>query len=166
MNPLAISITPIGYITSPHKTLENMPIQPKGAADAIGKIVLDEKYLPALQDLDGFSHIYIIYHFHKAPGTKLKVTPFMDDTQRGVFATRAPVRPSHIGMSVVELISVEGRTVTVKGIDTLDGTPLLDIKPYVEKFDRPESPVRSGWLEKSSPKQIESRRSDTRFTED
>ena len=112
-----------------------MPIQPKGAKDTIGTVEIDEKYQEGLQDLDGFSHIYLLYNFHEAARTDLIVTPFMDTTPRGVFSTRSPLRPNHIGLSIVELVGVEKNLIKVRGIDILNGTPLLDIKPYIEHFD-------------------------------
>lgn len=155
-------INPIGIIHSPHQSLEDMPIQPKGASEYIGNIIVDEKYIDGLKDLDGFSHIYLLYSFHKATRTEMLVIPFMDKKTRGVFATRSPLRPNHIGISIVKLISVEGNKVFVKGIDILDGTPLLDIKPYVEKFDVVQDSV-SGWMQASDEEIIE-KRSDERFS--
>lgn len=154
-------INPIGTIHSPHKTIEDMPIQPKGAAKLTGHVVVDEKYIEGLQDLQGFSHIYLIYSFHKAARTETLVTPFMDTQKRGVFSTRSPLRPNHIGISIVNLTKVEGNNVFVKGIDILDGTPLLDIKPYMEKFDGVEDST-SGWLN-ASDAAIKNKRSDQRF---
>jgi tRNA-Thr(GGU) m(6)t(6)A37 methyltransferase TsaA len=154
-------INPIGIIHSPHKSVEDMPIQPKGASEVSGHIIVDEKYIEGLQDLDGFSHIYLLYSFHQAKRTEMHVTPFMDKQTRGVFATRSPLRPNHIGISIVNLIRVEGNKVFVKGIDILDGTPLLDIKPYIEAFDAVTDSV-SGWL-KASDEAIREKRSDERF---
>lgn len=155
-------IEPIGIIHSPHNTIDDMPIQPKGAPSVEGCIVVDDKYLDGLRDLDGFSHIYLLYSFHKAIRTEMLVTPFMDTQIRGVFATRSPLRPNHIGISIVKLLRVEGNTVTVDGIDIVDGTPLLDIKPYIEKFDGVEE-SRSGWLQASN-EEIIKKRSDHRFS--
>ena len=157
-----IHLEPIGVIHSPFKTLENMPIQPKGAIDVVGTVELRPELGEGLKDLDGFSHAYLLYHFHKAKKILLTVKPFLDKTSRGVFATRAPVRPNHIGLSVVEIISVKDNVVTVRGIDVLDGTPLLDIKPYIERFDHPENP-RSGWI-KAFDNEIRQHRTDGRFT--
>lgn len=156
-----MTIEPIGTIHTPYSKLEEMPIQPKGAAGTIGTLLLDKAYAQGLADLDGFSHIYMLYHFHKASRTELTVTPFMDTVTRGVFATRSPLRPSHIGMSVTEIISVEGNVVTVKGIDILDGTPLLDIKPYIPQFDS-VSDVRTGWMDRSD-EEVADASSDSRF---
>jgi tRNA-Thr(GGU) m(6)t(6)A37 methyltransferase TsaA len=105
------------------------------------------EYEAGLQDLDGFSHIILLYYFHHAdPGFELSVTPFLDDEPKGLFATRYPCRPNPIGLSVVRLVRREGRVLHVEGIDVLDGTPLLDIKPYVPSFDAPPD-ATLGWLE-------------------
>lgn len=154
---------PIGTIHSPFTTLEDMPIQPKGAKDTVGTIEVNEDLAEGLADLAGFSHIYLLYHFHKAARTSLTVTPFMDKNPRGVFATRSPLRPNHIGLSIVELVGVEKNLVKVRGIDILDGTPLLDIKPYIESFDAVENSI-SGWM-KGSASDVEKKRSDGRFVD-
>lgn len=154
-------IQPIGTIHSPFKQLENMPIQPKGAQDVFGRIEIFSEYAAGLQDLDGFSHIYLIYQFHEAQRTALQVVPFMDTMPRGVYATRSPLRPNHIGLSIVELVSVDKNIVIIKGVDLLDGTPLLDIKPYIAKFDQVlES--RSGWM-RATDDEVKTKRSDGRF---
>jgi tRNA-Thr(GGU) m(6)t(6)A37 methyltransferase TsaA len=154
-------IKPIGTIHSPFDKLEDMPIQPKGAAEVIGTVELEEQYVEGLSDLDGFSHIYLLYDFHMAKRTALTVTPFMDTSPRGVFATRSPLRPNHIGISIVKLIGVEKNIITVQGIDILNGSPLLDIKPYIAAFDTVQQ-SRSGWM-KSSEEDVSSKRSDLRF---
>jgi tRNA (adenine37-N6)-methyltransferase len=154
-------IKPIGIIHSPHYTIEDMPIQPRGASGVEGYVLVDEKHIDGLQDLEGFSHIYLLYSFHEAVRTKLLVTPFMDKQTRGVFATRSPLRPNHIGISIVQLKKVEGNKIVVEGVDILDGTPLLDIKPYIEKFDAVKEST-SGWLQ-ASREEISKRRSDSRF---
>ena len=154
-------IKPIGVIYSPFKELEKMPIQPKSAAGELGRVVVDDEYLNGLQDLEGFSHIYLLYKFHECRKTKLKVIPFMDVVERGVFATRAPVRPNHIGLSIVRLLEVKGNTLVIEGVDVLDGTPLLDIKPYVAKFDQ-VTLSRDGWV-KAGEEEISEKRSDSRF---
>jgi tRNA-Thr(GGU) m(6)t(6)A37 methyltransferase TsaA len=112
--------------------------------------------------LEGFSHLYLLYHFHRAAPMRLRVVPFFDSREHGIFATRSPSRPNPIGLSIVELLEVRGNRLTVRGIDVLDGTPLLDIKPYIDAFDRVEE-SRSGWLA-SSPEEIARQRSDRRFT--
>lgn len=154
-------IKPIGVIHSPFKELEKMPIQPKSAVGKLGEVVVDDEYVAGLQDLEGFSHIYLLYRFHQCRKTKLKVIPFMDVVERGVFATRAPVRPNHIGLSVVKLKEVKGNTLIIEGVDILDGTPLLDIKPYVAKFDQVTS-SRDGWV-MAGEAEISKKRSDARF---
>jgi tRNA (adenine37-N6)-methyltransferase len=158
----SISFTPIGTIHSPFTDLTGMPIQPAGARETVGTVVVDPSYAAGLQDLEGFSHIYLLYCFHRAASLQLRVVPFLDNREHGVFATRAPSRPNPIGLSVVELLKVQGNRLTVRGIDVLDGTPLLDIKPYIEAFDRVEK-SRSGWLT-SSTEEIARQRSDRRFT--
>lgn len=152
----------IGTICSPYTELANMPIQPKGAAEVMGKLIIDHAYTEGLQDLEGFSHIYLLYRFHKANRTEMQVTPFMDTVERGVFATRSPLRPNHIGLSIVEVVAVEDNVVTIRGVDVLDGTPLLDIKPYIAKFDSVEK-SRSGWMT-ASDEEVRQKVSDTRFT--
>jgi tRNA-Thr(GGU) m(6)t(6)A37 methyltransferase TsaA len=140
-----IILKPIGVIHSPFAEIEGMPIQPVGAIGTKGTIDLREELVPGLKDLDGFSHIILIYHFHRSEGFSLHVKPFLDDTERGVFSTRAPRRPNPIGLSVVRLTGIQGSILTIEDIDVLDGTPLLDIKPFVPQFDSRE--VRSiGWL--------------------
>ena len=157
-----ISMKQIATIKSPFCDLKNMPIQPRGAKDTYATIEFKDEFSEGLKDLDGFSHVYLIYYFHKIKEPKLSVIPFNDKTPRGVFSTRAPMHPNSIGLSVVELISVEENIVTIKGIDILDGTPLLDIKPYIENFDKIEGEVKSGWM-KSSNDEVKAMRSDERF---
>ncbi len=154
-------IKPIGIIHSPYCTIGDMPIQPRGAPGVEGYVLVDEKYIDGLRDLEGFSHIYLLYSFHEATRTELLVTPFMDKQTRGVFATRSPLRPNHIGISIVQLKSVERNKIAVQSIDILDGTPLLDIKPYVEKFDAVHESV-PGWLQ-ATDEEISKKRSDNRF---
>ncbi len=157
-----VVLTPIGVIRTPFASLEGMPIQPGGARDVLGRVELRPDLAPALADLEGFSHIYLIYCFHKSQGFRLTVTPYLDDTPRGLFATRAPRRPNPIGLSVVELAGVAGNILTVRGIDVLDGTPLLDIKPYAPAFDAPLGAVRSGWLA-GKERTVAETRADGRF---
>lgn len=156
-----MEMKPIGIIHTPFSDPVGMPIQPVGAAGVRGTVQVFDEYVPGLQDLDGFSHILLLYVFHRSEGFKLQVVPFMDTEPRGVFATRAPKRPNPIGLSLVRLDRVEGATLHVSGLDILDGTPLLDIKPYVPDFDRQEQ-VRTGWLEQAR-KTVSKRRSDQRF---
>jgi tRNA-Thr(GGU) m(6)t(6)A37 methyltransferase TsaA len=138
-------VKPIGIIHSPFKHREDTPIQPI-RSKAIGEIEVYKEYQEGLEDIGGFSQIILIYRFHKSRGYRLKVKPFLDDKLRGVFATRAPRRPNQIGISVVKLLRRENNVLFVKGIDVIDGTPLLDIKPYVPDFE-PEAEIKIGWLE-------------------
>ena len=157
-----MELQPIGVIHSPFHDPEGMPIQPAGAMGVRGTIEIHEKYQEGLKDLEGFSHLILLYHFHRSKGFNLQVVPFMDSVPRGLFATRAPRRPNPIGLSTVELDKVDGTTLYIKNVDILDGTPLLDIKPYVPEFDSLEK-FRTGWLEHSR-KTVQSRRSDSRFS--
>jgi tRNA-Thr(GGU) m(6)t(6)A37 methyltransferase TsaA len=141
-----IVFRPIGIIHSPFTETTGTPIQPCFADGAAGHVELFEEYAPGLADLDGFSHIHLIYHFHRSIGFSLKLTPYLDDTERGLFATRSPRRPNPIGLSVVRLERVEGRLLHVADLDVIDGTPLLDIKPFNPRVDhRGASSV--GWME-------------------
>ena len=135
---------PIGIIHSEHTVAEKTPIQPIYAQGCKGQVEIFTEFAEGLRDLDGFSHIYLIYNFHQSPPAKLIVKPFLQDAEHGVFATRAPCRPNAIGLSVVELEKVEGRILHVNGVDILDGTPLLDIKPYTAKFDLYDI-KKNGW---------------------
>ena len=140
-----MEIVPIGRIHTPFQSKDDTPIQPF-RSDAVGRVEVFEEYAEGLGDTEGFSHLILIYRFHKSRGHCLKVKPFLDDQLRGLFATRYPRRPNQIGMSVVELLKRESNILFVKGIDVLDGTPLLDIKPYVPDFG-PKGKIRIGWLE-------------------
>ncbi len=140
-----VEYEPIGLIRTPFDDPEGMPIQAR-AADAAGRLELAGRFEPALADLEGFSHAILLYHFHRSESATLTVTPFLDETRRGVFATRAPARPNPIGLSVVGVTGVEGTTVAVEGVDVVDRTPLLDIKPFVPDFDVPEE-ATAGWIE-------------------
>jgi tRNA-Thr(GGU) m(6)t(6)A37 methyltransferase TsaA len=159
--PEEIRYQPIGLIRSPYTQVEEMPIQPTGARGIRGRIELADQYAEGLRDLDGFSHLILLYHFHRSEGYRLTVTPFLDTTPRGLFATRAPKRPNSIGLSVVRLEKIEGAVLSVVDVDILDGTPLLDIKPYVSAFDTPQD-VRSGWIGESGKTAV-SIRADDRF---
>lgn len=160
---MGIEFTPIGVIHTPHTRLGNMPIQPTGAVGIRGWIDLAPDYVDGLKDLEGFSHIILLFHFHQSQGYNLRVTPYLDTTAHGVFATRAPKRPNPIGLSIVKLLSIEGSRIEIENVDILDGTPLLDIKPYVPVFDEPTE-VRFGWLEKARD-EVPTKRSDDRFTD-
>ena len=158
---MKIEFKPIGIIHSPFNEPENMPIQPAGAKGIKGTIEIFNEYQDGLKDLEGFSHVILLYHLHRSTGFKLQVIPFMDTELRGVFATRAPRRPNPIGISVVELGRIENGLLHIRNVDILDGTPLLDIKPYVPEFDFQEN-VRTGWLEKARD-HVSTRKSDDRF---
>jgi tRNA-Thr(GGU) m(6)t(6)A37 methyltransferase TsaA len=158
---MRINYSPIGIIHSPHTEPAGMPIQPAGAQGIRGTIAVFPQYAEGLKDLDGFSHVVLLYHLHKSEGYKLTVTPFLDTRPRGLFSTRAPKRPNPIGLSVVKLLSVDENILTVENLDILDGTPLLDLKPYVPEFDSP-TVIRLGWLEQARG-QAQSKRSDDRF---
>jgi tRNA-Thr(GGU) m(6)t(6)A37 methyltransferase TsaA len=160
----SILCRPIGIIHTPFKELENMPIQPSGAAGIRGTAELFSEFAEGLKDLDGFSHIILLYRFHESRGYKLMVTPFLDSEPRGVFATRAPKRPNPIGLSIVSLVQIRGSSLEIENVDILDGTPLLDIKPYVPEFDHQEN-CRIGWLEQARGK-VRSKKSDKRFKKD
>lgn len=151
----------IGIVHTPFKEIEGVPIQPTGASGAQGHIEILPEYAKGLRDLDGFSHIILLYHFHRVRESKLVVTPFLDSQPRGVFSTRAPKRPNPIGLSVVKLLNIEKNILQIENVDILDGTPLLDIKPYVPEFDQHPAD-RTGWLEKSRG-EVKSKKSDDRF---
>ncbi|MDI9527949.1 MAG: tRNA (N6-threonylcarbamoyladenosine(37)-N6)-methyltransferase TrmO [Pseudomonadota bacterium] len=141
---LSISYTPIGVIRSIHASPEQTPIQPVYSCGCRGTAEIFEQYCEGLNDLDGFSHIMLIYHFHRAGPARMMVRPFLQDKLRGLFSTRAPVRPNPIGLSIVRLLSREGTVLHLDCLDVLDGTPLLDIKPYVSRFDCIHE-TRCGW---------------------
>ena len=156
-----IEFQPIGVIHTAFMSLEGMPIQPAGAPAVRGEVDVFPEYAEGLRDLNGFSHVMLLYHFHEAAASKLLVTPFLDSEPHGVFATRAPTRPNPIGLSVVKLSSIEGHTLHVENVDILDGTPLLDIKPYVPEFDHHPAD-RVGWLEQARGT-VENKKADNRF---
>jgi tRNA-Thr(GGU) m(6)t(6)A37 methyltransferase TsaA len=158
---MKIEYAPIGIIHSPFFEPKGMPIQPSGAADVRGTAEVFEEYRAGLKDLDGFSHIILLYHFHRGREFRLQVVPFMDTQPRGLFATRAPSRPNPIGLSVVRLDRIENGILCIRNVDILDGTPLLDIKPYVPEFDS-QGEIRTGWLEEAR-KTVKRRRADKRF---
>jgi tRNA-Thr(GGU) m(6)t(6)A37 methyltransferase TsaA len=149
-----ISYRPIGIIRSPYKETEGTPIQTTGAKGVGGTVEILPECAAGLKDLEGFSHIILIYHFHLSEGYSLTVKPFLDDTPRGVFATRAPKRPNAIGFSVVRLAKIEGATLHIEDVDIVESTPLLDIKPYVPEFDAKEA-ERIGWLTGKAEKAAE-----------
>jgi len=140
-----ITLTPVGVIRSEHQCAEATPAQPVFACECTGRVELLPEYAEGLQDIDGFSHIILLYWLHKATPGALLVKPLLDDALHGVFATRYPGRPNAIGLSVVRLVRHEGSVLHILGVDILDGTPLLDIKPYSSVFDS-VTDVRNGWL--------------------
>ncbi len=148
-NPrMPVVLKPIGIIHTPYKEPKGMPIQAatREAKEVEATIEVFPEYAAGLKDLDGFSHIILVYYFHLARGSSLFVIPYLDNEQRGVFATRSPARPNPIGISVVQLVSVRPEGfLLVRGIDIIDGTPLLDIKPYIPAFDT-HAADRTGWL--------------------
>ena len=158
-----VEFNPIGVIHSPYNDLEGMPIQPVGARDVKGIIEIKSEYKAGLKDLDGFSHIILIYHLHLTSGHSLEVKPFLDTKKRGIFATRSPKRPNQIGLSVVRLEKVEGSKLFISDVDIVDGTPLLDIKPYIPHFDKHEDDeVHIGWFEDKHHEAAD-KKSDRRF---
>lgn len=146
-----IKFVPIGIIHTPFSTPEGTPIQPQGAAGVEGMVEVYPEYVEGLADLQGFSHIFLIYHFHLAKPFTLRVKPFLDNKSHGLFATRAPSRPNPVGLSVVELIDIDKGRLHIRDIDVIDKTPLLDIKPYVPDFDVRKA-TKIGWLEKKTKK--------------
>ena len=152
---------PIGTIETPYVTREGMPIQASGAKGVRGRIRLLSEYAQGLQDLAGFSHLILLYHFHLTQETSLLVTPFLDTEPRGVFATRSPNHPNPIGLSTVRLLEINDAVLEIEDVDMVDGTPILDIKPYVPAFDHRE-PERLGWLENVGDN-LEEKRADKRF---
>ena len=151
----------IGVIHTPHIEKKGMPIQPPGAEGVKGTVEVFAKFAKGLKDIEGFSHIILIFGFHKSEGYELQVSPFLEDEQHGVFAVRAPKRPNPIGLSVVKLEKRDGNILYIDNPDMLDGTPLLDIKPYIPDFDAYPDAV-SGWQEKHKGK-VCKHKSDVRF---
>ncbi|MFW9843076.1 MAG: tRNA (N6-threonylcarbamoyladenosine(37)-N6)-methyltransferase TrmO [Candidatus Thorarchaeota archaeon] len=151
----------IGVIRTPFKSSEDTPIQ-SSKSDVKGHVDIASEYLTALKSLDGFSHIILVYWFHRAKNPKMQVKPFLDKEEHGLFSIRAPSRPNPIGISIVKLIGIEGTRLDIEGVDMLDMTPLLDIKPFIPEFDnRPQA--TSGWLAKSSLVKNHSHIADSRF---
>ncbi len=136
----------IGIIRTPYGDAAAAPVQGHFKPEGRGTVEVFEEYAPGLQDLEGFSHVTLLYYFHKAESEELVVKPYLDDVRRGVFATRHPHRPNHLGMTTVRLVERRGNVLAVAGVDMLDGTPLLDVKPYVPLFDQERGSVRCGWL--------------------
>lgn len=156
MNTCEILYWTIGVIHSEHTIAESTPIQPVFAKGCKGYVKLYPEFVEGLRDLGGFSHIYLIYHFHQARSVQLTVKPYLHDEQHGIFATRAPCRPNPIGLSIVELLGIEGNILHLDGVDILDGTPLLDIKPYTAKFDL-RNVTKNGWQDEVDQETAEKR---------
>ncbi len=157
----SITYQPIGVVHSPFSRPEGTPIQPSRSSGASGSIELLPEYTEGLSDLDGFSHLVLLFHLHLSEGFALTVKPYLDDQRRGVFATRAPRRPNPIGLSVLVIDRIDGNIIHVSNLDIIDGTPVLDIKPYVPPFDEAED-VRFGWL-KGKSNYADNIRADKRF---
>jgi tRNA (adenine37-N6)-methyltransferase len=155
---------PIGVVRSPFTQFDGMPLQSVAAADVEGTIEIDPDLAAGLQDVAAFSHLIVISHLHRGAPGGLVVVPFLDDTPRGVFATRSPRHPNPIGLSVVRLLAVEGTVLRVAGLDLLDGTPVLDLKPYVPEFDNVAAD-RIGWFEGRAA-DVHHKRADSRFEGD
>ena len=164
MRKRIVRLKPIGMIRSPFKKVEGIPIQTVFSKKGNGIVELLPEFKEGLQDLEGFSHIMLIYQFHKSKGYRLLCRPFLDETQRGVFATRAPARPNPIGISIVHVKRIRGNKIEVASLDVLDGTPLLDIKPYIPRFDAPLT-KRVGWFGKALRKKKPRLMADDRFVD-
>jgi len=157
-----IVLEPIGTIHTPHTDVKNMPIQPIAAEGIKGHIELLTKYVDGLKDLEGFSHITLLYRFHKIEGYELHVKPFLDTEKRGIFSCKAPKRPNAIGTSTVRLLGIEGNILHIEQVDMLNGTPLIDIKPFYPRYDNRDN-VSIGWLEAKKDVPLEKLRADERF---
>ncbi len=155
-----ITYSPIGKVHSDYTSKDGMPIQSAFADGSKGTVEIKKEYTDALLGLDEFSHIYLIYHFHLMKSNKLVTKPFMRDLDLGVFAIRSPVRPNGIGLSVVRLEKIEDNILYINDVDIMDGTPLLDIKPYISRFDI-RTDVKNGWIEgrtENKKKQVSDKR--------
>ena len=149
--PEAIIYKPIGVVHTPYTRPKDCPIQGCFSPDSRGCVELFTEYIIGLKDIEGFSHLILLYHFHKSKGFQLLTKPFLDKEKRGIFSIRHFDRPNPIGISVVRLLKVIGNRLEIAEVDMLDGTPLLDIKPYVPQFDI-KGHVKSGWYPKIIPK--------------
>ena len=152
----------IGFARSAHTSLDGMPLQPAADRSGPARILVTEPHRGCLRDLDGFSHVWVVAHLHESVGWAATVDPFLDDEPRGTFATRSPHRPNPISISLCALLSVESDGIVVEGLDLLDGTPVLDLKPFVPLFDIPAGAVASGWFD-GRAERIHERTSDARF---
>ncbi len=158
----AITYTPIGVVHSPFTTLEGMPLQTVAAQGIPGTVDLEPAFRKGVQDLEAFSHLILLTHLHRMTGYALEVTPYLDDQPHGIFATRSPRRPNPLGLSVVRLIATEEGRLLIEDVDLLDGTPLLDLKPYVPAFDARET-ARIGWFA-GRVDRVHTTRADDRFS--
>jgi tRNA-Thr(GGU) m(6)t(6)A37 methyltransferase TsaA len=140
----------LGLIRTPHQDPESTPIQPCFAQDHQGEIHLDPAYAEGLEGLAAFSHVFLIYHLHRAVPGPLRVKPYLSETPMGIFACRYPHRPNSLGLSLVRLLGITGTRIRFAGADMLDGTPLLDLKPYFPKADHPDA-AWGGWTETLDP---------------
>ncbi len=151
----------IGVIHSPFRDIEGVPIQSAGAQGIKGTVEIAPEYAQGIEGIEGFSHVILVYHFHLSKGFSLYVKPFLDSTEHGVFATRAPRRPNPIGISVVRLLRLSGTTLYIEDVDIVDGTPLLDLKPYVPQFDVRKA-GKIGWLQERV-EDVKRKKADDRF---
>jgi tRNA (adenine37-N6)-methyltransferase len=159
MNP--ICYTPIGVIHTPFREMQGMPIQAIAGQGVEGTIILDPAYAEGLRDIEGFSHLILLYHLHQMTQAQLVITPFLDSQPHGIFATRGPGRPNAIGFSTVRLVRVEKNLLYIQDVDMLDGTPLLDLKPYVPQFDD-RAGAQIGWVE-ANVQRVNEVRADERY---
>lgn len=156
-----VTFTPVGVVHSPHMELYGMPVQPPSAAGIAGEIEIFPEFAEGLLDIEGFSRIMVFYHLHRSAGPLLSAIPFLDTVPHGVFASRIPRRPNPLGFSVVRLLSRDRNILKIADVDILDGTPVLDIKPYVPEFDSYPN-ESSGWFA-GKLDDMSSKRSDDRF---
>ena len=159
---MKFEFSPIGIIHSPYAEPVGVPIQGVYGGDAIATVEVSPEFREGLSDLEGFSHIILLYCLHRSQGYSLTCKPFLDVQKRGVFSTRAPRRPNPIGLSIVRLLGIDGCVLRIADVDIVDGTPLLDIKPYISEFDV-RSNVRAGWYENARNK--EQIKADERFVD-
>jgi tRNA (adenine37-N6)-methyltransferase len=151
-----LTLRPIGFVRSAHTRASATPIQPAFAEGCAGRVEMLPEFAEGLIDIEGFSHAYIIYWLHQSTTAPMRVKPFLQDKEHGVFATRSPNRPNPIGLSLVRVIARESGVLVFDGADMLDGTPVLDIKPYAPCFDKAENP-RGGWTDEVPPDEAQRR---------
>ncbi len=154
-------LRPIGVVRTPYAELAGMPLQTVAARGVRARVELLPELALAARDLDGFSHAWLITDLHRSSGFELEVVPFLDDARRSVLATRSPRRPNPLGLSLVSIVGVDGATIEIEEVDLLDGTPVLDVKPYVPLFDAREA-TRIGWFAQAAERVFETR-SDARY---